>query len=114
MLEDRNELKNHLNTVHASAQLALAEASGGEFLLAQFNEIKNQVIPVIRRTEVKYHKPGNGTLFTKCEFLDGDSNLFLKLFCKNNRVIVKVKVTVFNDLEKLITTAIFEWFITKK
>lgn len=114
MLEERPELNNHLNTVHASAQLALAEASSGEFLLEQFNDIKNQVIPVIRRTEIKYRQPGKGTLYTKCEFVEGDSQEFLKQFKEKKRIILKVKVHVFNEFEKRTSTAIFEWLIAKK
>ena len=37
MLENRNEYRNHLNTVHASALFALAEATSGYFLLNEFS-----------------------------------------------------------------------------
>ena len=52
---------NHLGTVHASAQLALAEASSGEFLLRHFGSTKG-IIPVVRRLEAKFRKPANGTI----------------------------------------------------
>ena len=38
---------NHLGTVHASAQLALAEASSGEFLLRELGSASG-VVPVVR------------------------------------------------------------------
>ena len=38
---------NHLGTVHASAQLALAEASSGEFLLRHFGSADG-IVPVAR------------------------------------------------------------------
>jgi hypothetical protein len=52
---------NHLGTVHASAQLALAEASSGEFLLRHFRSTEG-IVPVVRRLEAKFRKPANGVV----------------------------------------------------
>src|SRR5437762_13509668 len=52
---------NHLGTVHASAQLALAEASSGEFLLRHFGSTDG-IVPVVRRLEAKFRKPANGAV----------------------------------------------------
>jgi hypothetical protein len=52
---------NHLGTVHASAQLALAEASSGEFLLRHFGSTDG-LVPVVRRIEAKFRKPANGAV----------------------------------------------------
>ena len=38
MLEDRVKYQNHLGTIHASAQYALAEASSGEILERNFGD----------------------------------------------------------------------------
>lgn len=48
-LGDSPSYTNHLGTVHASVQLALAEASSGEFLLRTLPEFGNQVLAVVRR-----------------------------------------------------------------
>ncbi len=114
MLEDRSELKNHLDSIHASAQVALAEATSGQFLLEQFKEIQNKVIPVIRRTQMKYHRPGCGSLYSKSDFLEGDRKCFLSEYNKRNRFITKVRVKIFDEHNYLIATAVFEWFISKK
>jgi len=47
---------NHLGTVHASAQLALAEASSGECLLRSLGS-PDEVVAVVRRLEAKFRKP---------------------------------------------------------
>lgn len=52
---------NHLGTVHAGAQLALAEASSGEFLLQSLKD-ESDVIRVVRRVEAKFRKPANGRI----------------------------------------------------
>src|SRR3954465_11959222 len=52
---------NHLGTVHASAQLALAEASSGEFLLRALGSAFGGV-PVGPRLESKFRKPARGAV----------------------------------------------------
>ena|SRR5947208_10071946 len=52
---------NHLGTVHASAQLALAEASSGEFLLHRLASVEG-IVAVVRRLEAKFRKPASGTV----------------------------------------------------
>lgn len=41
-------LLNHVGTVHASAQFALAEAGSGEFLLSHLGDAQSQVFAVLR------------------------------------------------------------------
>ena len=42
-IRERPELHNHLGTFHACAQLSLAEATAGEYLQQQFQEIKSSI-----------------------------------------------------------------------
>ncbi len=56
---------NHLGTIHASALFALAEASSGQFLAEQMKEDEEAVVPVLRRTEMKYRKPAKGAVYSK-------------------------------------------------
>jgi hypothetical protein len=50
---------NHLGAVHASAQLALAEASSDESLLRHLGSTDG-LVPVVRRLEAKFRQPANG------------------------------------------------------
>ena len=111
-MEERPELHNHLGTFHACAQLALAEATAGEFLQSKFPEIKDVVIPVIRRTEVKYSMPAKGTLFSRASFSSGSKEDFLKEFEARERCIIPIKAEVFNTENKRTLSAVFEWLIT--
>ncbi len=111
-IEERPEFHNHLGTFHACAQLSLAKATAGEFLQQQFQEIKDVVIPVIRRTEVKYSMPVNGTLFSKASFSSGSKEDFLKEFEARKRCIIPIKVEVFNTESKRTLSAVFHWVIT--
>lgn len=69
MLNEKPEYRNHLNTVHASAMFALAEATSGHYLLEHFNELSD-IIPVVRKVEVKYRKPVVGVVYSTARFLD--------------------------------------------
>ena len=60
-LPSGDQYLNHLGTVHASAQLALAEASSGEFLLRHFGSAQG-ILPVVRRLEARFRKPANGAV----------------------------------------------------
>ena len=111
-IEERPELHNHLGTLHACAQLSLAEATAGEYLQQQFPEIKDTVVPVIRRTEVKYSMPAKGTLFSKASFSSGSKEDFLKELESKKRCIIPIKVEVFNTESKRTLSAVFDWFIT--
>ncbi len=55
-------LHNHLGTVHAAAQFALAEAAGAECLHRVFGELAAQVFAVVRGVEVRYRAPARTDL----------------------------------------------------
>ncbi len=103
---------NHLGTVHASAQLALAEASSGEFLLRSLGSTAG-VIPVVRRLEAKFRKPANGmltsTVTTTPEALDA---LRADLAAKG-RALISVTVELHDESGAHTLSASIEWFITK-
>ena len=113
-IEERPEYLNHLGTVHACVQLSLAEATSGEFLQNQFKDLKSEVIPVIRRTEAKYHKPANGNLYSKAEFDSTDKDEAMQELETKKRTIVKVKVEIFDSQNNKTLTVIFDWFISEK
>src|SRR3954463_12487730 len=64
-------LLNHVGTVHASVQFALAEAASGEFLLRHLGAAQRQVFAVLRKSDVKFRKPACGALRASAGFADG-------------------------------------------
>ena len=103
---------NHLGTVHASAQLALAEASSGEFLLRALGT-SDGLIPVVRRLESKFRKPANGaissTVTTSAETVE---DLKTTLNAKG-RAVVSIDVELHDEAGNHTLSAAVEWFITK-
>ncbi len=50
----KNDVLNHIKTIHASAQFTLAETQSGLHLQSIFPELKGKVIPVLRDAQIKY------------------------------------------------------------
>ncbi len=103
---------NHLGTVHASAQLALAEATSGEFLLRAVGSMAG-VAPVVRRLESKFRKPAHGaltsTVTTGPEVID---QVRADLAAKG-RAMVSVAVELHDESGAHTLSCTVEWFITK-
>jgi len=101
---------NHLGTVHASAQLALAEASSGEFLLRHFGSADG-IIPVVRRMEAKFRKPANGSITSSVTVApEALAQLDAELSSKN-RSLIAVPVELYDESGAHTLSAVFEWFI---
>jgi acyl-coenzyme A thioesterase PaaI-like protein len=114
MLEDRREYQNHLGTVHASAQYALAEASSGEILERNFGDWKGAYFPVVRRVETKYKNPAKGRLFST-GFIDQDKAIKAKReLSEKGRTLVDVIVKIVDEEKNVTLEGSFTWFIAKK
>ena len=114
MLDNRPEYRNHLDTVHASAQFALAEASSGYFLLNEFSELSDEIIPVVRKVETKYRKPALGAVFSKAQFHECEKDEILNALNQKGRTALKVDVSLFDEADVLVMQSVFEWFVTNK
>ncbi len=112
-LKEKPEFLNHLQTIHACVQLSLAEASSGEFLLQEFKEFEDEVIPVIRRTEVKYHRPANGTLYSRAFLQSSRKAELVDELMNKGRTVIQIKVEIFDRSKKKVLTAIFDWFLKR-
>ncbi len=112
MLDNRTEYRNHLDTVHASAQFALAEATSGHFLLNEFSELTD-IVPVVRKVETKYKKPASGVVFSRAKFIDVEKKEILDSLSQKGRTMMKVEVSLFDETDTLIMQSVFEWFVTK-
>lgn len=113
MLEDSEKYQNHLGTVHASAQYALAEATSGEILERNFGDWNGAYFPVVRRVEVKYKNPARGALYS-AGFIEADSVIKAKKeLSERGRTLVDVKVRILDDMKNITLECTFTWFIAK-
>ena len=112
LLDNRPEYRNHLDTVHASAQFALAEASSGYFLLNEFSELTG-IVPVVRKVETKYRKLATGCVFSKARFHETGKEEVLEALNQRGRALLKVEVSLLDEADVLIMQSVFEWFVTR-
>ena len=112
MLDNRSEYRNHLDTVHASALFALAEASSGYFLLNEFSDLTD-IVPVVRKVETKYKKPASGVVFSKGQFQETEKNEVLNALNQRGRTTLKVEVSLIDETDVLVMQSVFEWFVSK-
>jgi acyl-coenzyme A thioesterase PaaI-like protein len=101
---------NHLGTVHASALLALAEASSGEFLLRSLGGADGMV-PVVRRLEAKFRKPANGVITSAAAVTDDALNALRAGLAGKGRGLIFVYVELHDDSGAHVLSATVEWFI---
>ena len=111
-LPSGNQYLNHLGTVHASAQLALAEASSGEFLLRHFGSAGG-LVPVVRRLEAKFRKPANGTIMSSASATPESLARLESELSSNGRSIISIAVDIYDESGAHTLSTTFEWFIQR-
>ena len=113
-LPDSPLLKNHVGTMHAAAQFALAESASGACLQRQFPKLADKVIAVVRQANVKYRKPATGDLFAFAE-VDETTRTKLEENLKTRPVAQALVNVSLKDARGTVTlTASFEWFLVRR
>ncbi len=110
-LGDSPEFRNHLGTVHASVQLALAEATSAEYLLMLFPELSGKVVAVVRRLDMKYKAPLSGRIMSKAAVPQEETEQFLSQFRSKGRGLIGVRVEVVDDDRTVGLIGRVEWFV---
>ena len=104
---------NHLGTVHASALYALAEASSGQVLVEQSGLNPNEVIPILRRSDIKYRKPAEGVVYSKVKCCEDDWKAFKDTLERRSRALLSMKVEILNK-DLVVAVGKFDWFVSKR
>lgn len=105
---------NHIGTVHAAAQLALAEAASGELLASTFPDMLPNALAVVRRLESTFRRPASlGLLKAKGEIDQATQARFLSDFERRGRAFVTMEIAVEDHAGTLTLQAKVEWFIQK-
>ena len=110
-LEASDEVQNHLQTIHASAQFTLAETQSGLFLQQTFPELANKMVGVLRSSTVKYRRPASGALFAHASLKDGEKEKFLSQLGRKDRAVIRIAVELRDESQSVIMAGTFDWFI---
>jgi acyl-coenzyme A thioesterase PaaI-like protein len=107
-------LLNHVGTIHASAQFALAEATSGEFLLRHLGDAQRQVFAVLRTSDVKFRKPAHGALRTTARFANSIAESLTTDLASRGRALASVLVEV-TDAQGIVTmSGQYDWFLQRQ
>lgn len=112
-LDDLPEYQNHLRTVHAAAQLALAEATSAEYLLRVFKEVGNDVLAVVRKVQAKFSKPVQGTIYSRANISPEEMKRFLETLKSKGRALIAVSVDIVDGQGAVVTKSLIEWFMKR-
>ncbi len=112
-LSFNDSLYNHVQTIHASAQFALAETASGEHLQRLFPDLDGQVVPVLRDSQIKFKKPANKTIRAHPSVSDEVANKFREQLEKKGRSSICVSVEVKNTENVVTCIGVFNWFVQK-
>jgi len=102
---------NHLGTMHAAAQFALAESASAACLQRDFPQLDGRVFAVMRGAKRKYRRPARDTLFA---FATPDEFTRAHLapdLATRSRTAATVRVELKDAAGNLAFAGDFEWFI---
>ena len=110
-LADKDYLLNHLGTLHAGALFSLAEATSGEFLLRQFHHSELDVIPVVRKAEIKYSRSAESPVYSTADFTENSVDEIHAGLKERGKVLVEVRVELYDETNERIAVSGIQWFL---
>lgn len=113
MLCVNERVKNHINTIHASAQYTLAETQSAYYLESNFPQYEGEIIPLLRSSSVKYKNPAIKDIYAKAFTSKELLEKFEEQFLKKGRALISVEVNIYDSDNTLTMMGIFTWFIQK-
>jgi hypothetical protein len=112
-LDDLPAYQNHLKTVHAAAQLALAEATSAEYLLRVYKEVGNDVLAVVRKVQAKFRKPVQGSVYARAHITPEEMTRFTKLLATKGMGLITVSVDIADSGGTVVMKSQIDWFIKR-
>ncbi len=108
-LEPREELLNHLGSIHAGALFTLAESQSGLTLIEGFGKVN--VKALLRSSSIKYRAEATSKLTAIGSINPKDIKKFNTQLNNKGRALIDVAVKVLNSEKHTVLTATFNWFI---
>lgn len=102
---------NHLGTMHAAAQFALAESASAACLQRDFPQLDGRVFAVVRGARLKYRRPAGGTLFAFAAPDEFTRTHLVPDLATRSRAAATVRVELKDAAGHLTFAGDFEWFI---
>ena len=107
------QLRNHLGTMHAAAQFALAEAASAECLQRHFGELAGRVFAVVREVVVNYRKPATGDLLAYGTLGESTRTGLVAGLATRGRASAVILIDLKDRTGTLTFHGKFDWFISQ-
>jgi acyl-coenzyme A thioesterase PaaI-like protein len=112
-LEPTPIVQNHIQSIHASAQFALAETQSGLYLQEAFPEYVGRVVGLLRGSTVKYKSPANTAIYAKATLGYEDREKFIVQLERKGRATIAIDASVCDEEGMVIMQGVFTWFVQK-
>ena len=112
-LEPTQIVQNHIQSIHASAQFALAETQTGLYLQLAFPELVGKVVGLLRGSTVKYKNPAITSIYAVASIDKEVKETFLSQLERKGRASIVVHVDVRDEEDVLTMQGEFSWFVQK-
>ena len=110
----RENLGNHVNTVHAGAQYSLIEAASGAAMMASFTDMLDDVIPLASGAEVAYRAPALGDCTAEAIVDQEDIDRVREELKTNKRAKISVRVSLADSHGTISTEGTVNWHMRVK
>ena len=104
-------VRNHVGTMHAAAQFALAEAASAACLQRDFPALAGRVFAVVRGVQLKYRKAATGQLFAYARPDEFTLAHLAADLTTRSRTTATVLVELKDEAGNVSFAGSFEWFI---
>lgn len=112
-LQNKTIVHNHIGTMHAGAQFTLAETQSGLYLQTLFPEYKDQVVPLLRSSTVKYKHPAVKDIYAVASVEEEAKEKFEAQFLKKGRASITIAVELKDSDDVVTMIGEFTWFVQK-
>lgn len=109
-LEQRTEVENHIQTMHAGAMFVLGEQASGAAYAGAFVERMMSVRPVAAKADIQYLKIARGKLTARARLRDDAAALKQKLDAEG-RVQFPVDVTITDENGVEVAAMSVDWHV---
>ncbi|MBA3849105.1 MAG: DUF4442 domain-containing protein [Opitutus sp.] len=106
-------VRNHVGTMHAAAQFALAEAASAACLQRDFPALAGQVFAVVRGAQLKYRRAATDTLYAFAQTDEFTRTHLAGDLATRTRTTATVLVELKDAQGNLSFSGRFEWFIAR-
>jgi len=112
-LDFKPDIQNHINSIHASAQFALAETQSGLYLQRLYPEYEGKVLALVRDSTVKFRHPAKTSITAHANIEEEVQTKFLNLFEKRGKASIKIEVEVKDQDGTITMQGQFNWFVQR-